>query len=48
MEIIVRQDIQLKLWVRMSSQASEGGIVPLLPQVLLSSGLLHVLLKKAV
>lgn len=41
MEIILRHDIQLKLLVRMSSQVSKGGIVPLLPKILLSCHMCH-------
>lgn len=32
--IILKHDIQLKIQVRMSSEASEGEIVPLMPKTL--------------
>lgn len=41
-EIILKHDIQLKIWVRMSSQASEGEIVPLMPKTLLCVGFLFL------
>lgn len=40
--IILKHDIQLKIQVRMSSEASEGEIIPLMPKTLLCIEFLYI------